>query len=183
MKRLLTDRNRLGVEKLESRDNPAGNITAMMDSSTFFLIGDVADNQLSVTENTAGELIVTGLNGTTINGQESVNFGVVTQNNLRLNLRDGNDSVDLSGVSTTGYIFLDMGAGNDSATLSNVSASGVGFSGGSGNDAVTLTAVSASIGVRIMGGDGVDTFTNNGTTTPNLYVDGLENPTTTQQRR
>lgn len=72
-----TTRTRLGCESLEARDTPAGNVTAIFQGGNWMLRGDAADNQISVVRDAAGNVTVTGLSGTTINGQASVNLGRV----------------------------------------------------------------------------------------------------------
>jgi hypothetical protein len=176
MRRSHADRSRLGFEVLEARDNPAGNVNAFFSGATLNLIGDAADNQIAVAQNSAGELVVTGLNGTTINRQSSINLGRVQLDGLWVNLGDGNDSVDVTGVAVTRGVAIEGGNGNDAITLSNVGAQTVSISGGAGDDGVTFNAVAASQGVKILGGPGADTFTNNGTTTPRLFTDGVEQP-------
>jgi hypothetical protein len=177
MRRLHTDRNRLGVELLEARDNPAGNVSAVLSNGAIYLTGDALGNELSIAPNAAGELTITGLNGTTVNGQESISVRAGAQvSYISARLGDGNDSISISNVTTSSGIAVDGGNGNDAVTLSNVSTGSVSVGGGAGDDSVTFNTVSASFGVKVMGGTGTDTFTNNGTTTPNLFASEFEQP-------
>lgn len=105
-----TFRTRLGCEALEHRDTPAGNVAATFQNGVWYLLGDAADNQISVTKDASGYVTVTGLNGTTVNGQSSVFLG-------RLNTSSGS-----GWAPPRNGLYVDLGAGTDYLETHNVTA-------------------------------------------------------------
>jgi hypothetical protein len=132
------------LEQLEDRTLLAGNVTAQFLGQSAFINGDAADNSVQVLVD-AGNVVVRGVNGTTVNG--GTNDFVLATNTASLSrsvfasLSAGNDTFVINGVTVGRDLFVDGGAGND---LLVVSAANVGRSlmlwGGSGNDDIMIDA-------------------------------------------
>src|SRR5262245_18342162 len=100
----------LGIERLETRDTPAGNITATVSSGVLFLNGDGADNQFGLQQNSAGDVFVYGLNGTSVNGQPLVFVGRGTPAGVVADLGGGNDYLEVLNLFAGG---ISINGGND----------------------------------------------------------------------
>ena len=117
---------RLGFESLEGRLMMAGNVAANVTGGDLVLTGDNAGNIVEIRQvqlNNApipGRFLVTGLNGTTINGQASQVFQNVNDD-FRINLNGGNDRVTLRCIHVPGIevdvVNLNRVTVGDDATL------------------------------------------------------------------
>lgn len=112
---MTTTRTPLGLQRLESRENPAGNIQAALEGSFLTLFGDALDNQVRVTQ-TATAINVVGLTGTTVNGLPSVSFATPSVNAIEVKLEDGSDQLIMNGVRPANDLFIETAAGNDVVT-------------------------------------------------------------------
>ena len=77
------------IEKLETREMLAGDVDVIVRDGDVFVRGDSQDNSIEVTLDSDGRLIVTGLDGTTVNNGETG----ITANNLTIRMRGGDDQV------------------------------------------------------------------------------------------
>src|SRR5262245_42531676 len=91
---------KLGCEPLEPRENPAGNVTAFLLGGSLTVVGDALDNAVSIQQSPVGDIVVVGLNGTTVNGRSSVLVGRGLLNTLNMN--GGNDAVEVVGPFVLG---------------------------------------------------------------------------------
>ena len=112
---MTTTRAPLGLQRLESRENPADNIQAALEGSFLTLFGDALDNQVRVTQ-TATAIDVVGLTGTTVNGLPSVSFATPSGNAIEVKLEDGSDQLFMNGVRPANDLFIETAAGNDVVT-------------------------------------------------------------------
>jgi hypothetical protein len=93
MRTLSGPRARLSVEPLEPRTVPAGNVATVISGNTLFLIGDVSDDSIILSQPLGpGTLTITPTGGTTVNRQLLPVSGVLPPN-LTIELGAGNDSV------------------------------------------------------------------------------------------
>lgn len=107
------------IERLEHRQMLAGNVTAQIVNGELRIAGDELDNLVVVTDSfeTEGpnELVVFGLEGTLINGQQSAVFQSSQLDDLRVDLAAGNDglafNVDQSWIARD--VLIRMGSGDD----------------------------------------------------------------------
>ncbi|MCU0713951.1 MAG: hypothetical protein MUC43_17975, partial [Pirellula sp.] len=67
-------RNRLGFESLERRALMAGDVFVAIEGELLRVEGDNLANQVTLAQTSTGDLVVSGQNGTTINGLPSVRF-------------------------------------------------------------------------------------------------------------
>ncbi len=112
---------RLSCDQLEDRDNPAGNVSAVIGADgVLYIRGDAADNVFSVRQNNFGDLFVFGVSGTTINGQSAVYLGRGYPTAVSIVTDAGNDLAEMVNPRTSGIIYTQMGNENDSVAMYGV---------------------------------------------------------------
>ncbi len=152
--------SRLGIEALEGRSLMAGDVFAAVEGSLLLVEGDNLDNQVTIAQTAAGDVVVSGQNGTTINGLPSVRFVRPALNAAEVRMGSGNDTLVLRGVQLTNDLFVDLGAGNDRLTTVAAAPVTVGANasiyGESGNDTVVLNSLTVREDLFIDGGIGRD---------------------------
>ncbi len=135
----------------------ANNVQVRLEGSLVTIFGDSAANSIVVSRTAAGDLVVAGRTGTTVNGRPSVRFPRLQLNAAEIRMGGGNDFVTLRGVVTGNDLFIDLGAGAD--RLNTIEPVTVGanltIEGSAGNDVVQLTDVTAFEDIYINGGQDV----------------------------
>jgi hypothetical protein len=118
MRRVVQLQDRLRAENLESRCLLAGDVTAVLDGNTLELVGDDESNQIVISaaldaegEVIAESYVVTGLDGTTINGAAEATFEDVTH--VQADLGEGDDLVQMTNTVVQGNVEVETGAGLD----------------------------------------------------------------------
>jgi hypothetical protein len=155
--------NRLRCERLEARDTPAGNVTAVLSGSQLYVTGDGFDNAVSTQQDAAGNIVVVGVNGTTVNGQPWVYVGQGILSDVVIRGGGGNDQIDVAGLYVTGGLTIETGNGNDQVSIRDVTAPYVVAYTRGGSDALLTTNVYASVAIDFQGGDGYDYWQNRNT--------------------
>jgi hypothetical protein len=156
-------RTRLACDQLEARENPAGNVVASLSGGTLRVAGDAADNQISIQQNAAGDIIIYGYDGTAVNGLPSVYVGRGVLDRLEVDMADGADYADTSGVLVNIDLTLYGGNGHDTLAVYNSSAgNSIAVGGGPDNDYIAITNAVAGNSVFMAGGSGIDTLDYNG---------------------
>ncbi len=165
------------LEKLEDRTLLAGNVTAQILGQHAFINGDRADNSVQVLVD-AGNVVLRGNDGTTING--SSNDFVLAANSSSLpgslvaTLSSGNDTFVVNGVTVGRDVFVNGGGGNDLLVASNTN---VGRSltiwGGAGHDDIVIddSRVQRDASLAGFGGDD-DIVVRNSTVVDDLRIHG-----------
>ena len=168
------------AERLERREMLAGDVTVNVRGGDLVIRGDAAANQIQVSHSyfPSGYLI-TGTNGTTVNGQASF-LATGANDDIRVNLKGGDDVFVLSNSSPDDLKFVGS-HGNDVLILGNVIVRGnLKVSMGGGRDFIDIrdstvvgsTRMRTSHGpstiniaasqlrgdVRVTGGSSTDTF-------------------------
>lgn len=111
-------RNKLGCEKLETRELMANNVTAFVTSAgDLQILGDSGGNQVLVRDLGGNRYMVSGMEGTTVNGQTFQNFSV-TSDRLFASLGAGNDGIFVD-ASVIGSINIKTGMGGDLVFVTN----------------------------------------------------------------
>jgi hypothetical protein len=150
---------RLSCDRLEDRDNPAGNVVAGIGTDgVLYIRGDSADNVISVQQNVFGDLYVFGRSGTTVNGQSAVYLGRGYAAAVSVVTDAGNDLVEMIGVRTNGIIYAQMGNENDSVAMYGVIAGNLNLQMEGGDDVVITDGVYVGNYAVIEGGSGFDTI-------------------------
>lgn len=102
----------LAAERLEVRNLMTGNVTTMFRNGTLTISGDAQDNQVEVTQPALGTIRVAGLDGTTINGNDSAVIANVRHVTFRLT-QGGTDDVAIQGpITVAGNLRATFGNGN-----------------------------------------------------------------------
>ncbi len=149
-------------EALERRNLLAGNVLAVVSSKSLFLSGDASGNSVELAASN-GNLVVRGLEGTTVNGQsEFLVRGGSTEvgRHLFAYMNGGNDTLVISpGVSLRKDSYVFMGEGDDLFAMSGSRASrGLYVDLGNGNDSIHLEASSVGRDATFVGALGNKTF-------------------------
>lgn len=168
---------RLGCDRLETRENPAGNVVALIaGDGALYLRGDAADNLFSIQQSAEGDLYVFGRAGTTVNGQSAVYLGRGFVTGVSVVADDGNDLVEIINLRTTGGIGVLAGNENDGVALYGVECGWLNLVMQGGDDVVVTDGVYAANGANIDGGSGFDTidYRTYAITTPWLNLPGIE---------
>lgn len=146
----------LGCESLEARDTPAGNVTAGAFGGAVFVFGDGDSNRVRIEEDSANNVFVIGLDGTTVNGQSVVFLGQGIPTSVFVDLGDGQDYLEMVHVYA-GTINIQGGNGGDGLYLFNVSSAGnIEVNGGGDNDTLFVTGTIAGGALVIDGGADFD---------------------------
>ncbi len=164
------------TEQLEARTTPTGNVTAQLVGESLYLYGDEAANSVELTAS-GSNLVLRGLDNTTVNGQAS-DFLVKTgslkvRQSLFAFMGGGDDTLALSaGAHIRRDSFIYMGEGNDTFAMNSAEAHrNMYIDLGGGTDSVSFDGALATRHVRITGGLG-DKFVsiNNSTILKTLTV-------------
>jgi hypothetical protein len=118
-------KSRFEYNVLEQRQLLAGDVS-VYENGELFIRGDEHSNQIEIVADDSGEILITGLHGTTINGStdafevENVTnlHGVHGRNaafggGLRIVMYEGHDRIDVRGVVLEGQSFVSTGEGDD----------------------------------------------------------------------
>jgi hypothetical protein len=151
-------------ESLENKEVLAGNVVAALAGNQLIIDGDAADNEIHIVEIAPNTIEVTGLGGTTVNGAAAGVFAAPLIEDISVNLHDGNDIlrirnvsltdnndgelkirtengddvVELMGVSTTRMIGIDTGNHNDRLIARNTKTADYFTQTGNGHDTTIL---------------------------------------------
>lgn len=132
----------------------ANNVQVTLEGSLVTIFGDNAANSILISQSATGDFVVTGRTGTTVNGRPSVRFPRLQLNAAEIRMEGGNDFVTLRGVVTGNDLFIDLGAGADRLTTSGPVTVGANLTieGAAGNDTVQLTGMTVVEDMAINGG-------------------------------
>jgi hypothetical protein len=123
----------------------ANNVGAVVEGSLLVIAGDGAANQIVVARNAAGDVVVTGQNGTKINGVASARFPRLALNAAEMQLGGGNDVVTLRGLQIANDLHVNLGDGADRLTIpaaASITAGGnVTIEGAGGTDIIRTEGV------------------------------------------
>ncbi len=190
----------LSVQPLETRVLPAGNVNVRVSGESLVINGDSEDNEISVLINN-GDLIVRGLNDTTINGEDDdftvvdggarfvgrvvirmglgddkVAIGDDVEIHGRLTLEDffGDDQLSIDAASINGGMDIRTHYGNDVVRLNGTTISGASeIYTGFGEDLVLLDGIETSAYFKISMGPDDDGIDTDGNTFDGKFVTKL----------
>lgn len=131
-------RQGLSYQSLEGRRLLAGNVTVALSGSTLVVTGDNLANQIEVSQDASGEVLFTGLDSTTINGQTELTFTQAFERS-RFQLNDGADEVSFDGFEGGREFRFLGGDGDDRLEATGVSAYNFHVQGNAGEDAFQLS--------------------------------------------
>jgi cyclophilin family peptidyl-prolyl cis-trans isomerase len=151
-----------GVELLEDRTVPAGNVQVAVIGGTLNIAGDGAAHQISVTGTGDHSAMVSSLDGTTtINGQSGPVFASGFGDTF-IHLGDGNDQIVVNGIGGMG-LYVNLGNGNDTFTDNGAANQGVtNIDAGAGTDTITVSNAlfEQAVAIRTAGGNNQINATN-----------------------
>lgn len=119
----------------------ANNVEANREGSLITVRGDSAGNDIIVFQDYRGGVVVRGLNGTTVNGQNLVRFNNIDLNQLDIRMFGGADTVRLSNLEIGNDLFVNLGPGSDkllSTTKPCFIGANIAIEGDSGNEIISL---------------------------------------------
>ena len=159
-------RKRLLIERLETRDLLSGNVTAALAGGSLLLTGDTLSDDISINgAATPGQLVVQGLNGTTVNGSASYTAGGVT-GDIDVAFLDGSDQLvvgNATSVTVNGSLSVKMGDGaGDRVCIGSAANTGHnGACGGCGGQNGSQSVVTVGAG-KVAGDDDLNIKLGNG---------------------
>lgn len=109
-------RRTLSLEILEPRMLLAGNVTAAVRHDNLMIKGDRAGNCVEISQSDQA-IRVAGCNNTTINRRAAAFTSTSVRGDLKIQLKGGNDSLTLTGVSAPRNLTVIDSAGNDDVCL------------------------------------------------------------------
>lgn len=137
----------------------ANDVAAALEGSFLAVAGDAAANQIVISRNAAGDVVVAGQNGTLVNGVASVRFPRLQLNAAEILMGGGNDAVTLRGLQIANDLFVNLGDGADRLTVPAAAPIVVGnnmtVEGSGGNDLIRTDGVIVGQDLHIDGGVGV----------------------------
>lgn len=154
----------------------AGNVEALREGSLLTVFGSSAPDNVLLLQTPAGDVVVLGFAGTTVNGGRFALFRRPDFNAIEVRTGDGADRAGLSGITVGNDLFVNLGAGDDQVfTTASPSTVGNNFTieGEAGRDTVRLQGTVVGQDLSISGGIGVlDTTLENVAAGNNLTVIG-----------
>ncbi len=142
---------------LEPRKLLAGDVTVTVDGSALRVVGDADANQIQIIGRADGSAVVTGLDGTTINGGSAEFSADADLRTAQIELGDGNDEVEIRGLVLRNALTVRTGGGSDSTDIQHINVRGIEVSAEDGNDVLQFDNVFSRSSIVILGGDGDDT--------------------------
>lgn len=118
------------------------NVQAALEGELLVVTGDDLANAITITRNAVGDTLVVGRNGTKVNGGPSVRFPGAVLNSVEVMMFAGNDSVIVNNLVINNDLYLNLGDGNDtlrSGTLPTSVGANLTVEGGTGNEVIRLT--------------------------------------------
>ena len=143
------------VEKLETRQMMAGDVSVRVTNGNLVVTGDNQDNEIYVFQTDDQSYTLFGENGTRINGLSGMPFTGVT-NDLRMNLRNGDNKLAILGMDAGDDVTIRTGRGNDTIILESVTIrSDLRIRSSRGDDTIFLmeNVVHGATHVNMAGGD------------------------------
>jgi cyclophilin family peptidyl-prolyl cis-trans isomerase len=151
-----------GVEALEDRTVPAGNVQVAVIGGTLNLSGTGGPDQVSVTGSGDHAAVIRSLDGaTTINGRTGPLY-VSGFGDTYIHLGDGNNTISVTGIGGEG-LYVNLGNGNNTFTDDHAVNGGVTFvDAGAGLNTITISNAlfAQPVAVRTAGGNNQINATN-----------------------
>ena len=154
-------RRSAAYQSLEDRRLLAGDVTVFQSEDIAYLRGDRSDNQVEITANDNGQVVIRGLEDTTINGESEVILESEnsTIGRLGIHMGPGNDLLTVEGIDIERRAIVRGGTGDDAIGFTNTSTgSDLIVNSWRGDDSVSLDNV--EVGGRLVAytGVGADTL-------------------------
>ena len=179
---------------LETRRLLAGDVTIVEGGGVLTILGDALANEIEVTQNQSGQIVITGVD-TTVNGGAAVTSSG-QHDHVTFVMAGGNDRVVINNVNINKQLTFHGQAGADRLTLSNVDMRYLHVQGndgndtfeidasvrksayfflGDGNDTLAISNLRSGRNLKVFGGNGNDTFVSSTATVNRKFEINLEN--------
>ncbi len=137
----------------------ANNVQVALEGSLLKVVGDNLANDIVIAQNIAGDITVTGRNGTTVNGRPSFRLPRVALNAIEMQMEGGNDVVAVRSLQVANDLYANLGEGNDRFDLLAGTTIGAiaGVEGGIGAD--TIRVIDSVVGADLFVDGGLDALT------------------------
>lgn len=137
----------------------ANQVTSQLEGSLLVIAGDAANNQVTINRNAAGDVTVSGQNGTRINGLPSVTYRRAVINAAEIDLSAGNDALTLRNLQIANDLNVKLGDGADRLTVPATTpiavAGSANIEGSGGNDTIRIDGMGVGLDLYLDGGIGV----------------------------
>ncbi len=120
----------------------ANNVQVALEGQLVTIFGDNLNNQIVVSQTATSDVVITGRNGTTVNGLASVRFRRVALNAMEIRMGGGDDIVTISNLMVANDLYVNLEAGNDrlqSSSLPSTIGANLTVEGGLGNEIIRLS--------------------------------------------
>ncbi len=148
----------MGVESLEQRKMLAGDVSVIVRGDNLIIRGDNSDNSVSIYDE-GGNVFVSGAD-TTLNGAEdAIDTGISSEegiDSLVVQLRRGDDTIDISDVTIKKQARINTAVGNDDVSVNATFADRFVLATGGGDDSVYLGDATFGGNVVVNAGGGDD---------------------------
>jgi hypothetical protein len=117
------------------------NVQAALEGELLVIHGDNLANRITIARATNGDVLVTGRQGTTVNGLPSLRLRLPTINSVEMLMNGGDDDVVINGMQIANDLSVNLGEGNDalrSGTLATTIGGNLSVVGEAGNETVRL---------------------------------------------
>ena len=135
----MDNRAEFEVESLESRKMMAGDVSVSVTDGDLVINGDNENNEFMIIgTGVDSPYDIIGVNGTSINGQSAITVDELTDD-IRINLKNGDNTLGLSNVYAKDRMRVRTGKGNDTIVLEESGAKRMlNINSGSGDDSIYL---------------------------------------------
>ena len=164
----------LNCEALETRENPDGNVGVAVFGNSLLIQGDDAGNHVRLERDPFGNVVITGVNSTTVNGQAAISLGPVNLQDVTVQGAGGADTLQVYNLAIAGTLAFAPGDESDRVDIGNVSANVIDVSAGGGNDTVAMDNVYVASYLRVDGGADTDLLHMSNVAAPAGQVIGFE---------
>jgi hypothetical protein len=164
----------LNCERLETRENPDGNVSVAVFGPDVFVQGDFLSNHVRLIHDGFGNLFAFGINNTTVNGQGAIFIGTFIPRHVIMVGGAGNDTLEVFGLQAGGTLAIAPGDEFDRVDIGGVNVNVVDLDAGAGNDTVVLDNVIGRSFIRLEGGAGFDLLHIRNVFAPAASVSGFE---------
>lgn len=117
------------------------NVQAALEGELLVIQGDNLANRITIARANNGDVLVTGRQGTTVNGLPSLRLRLPSINAVEVLMNGGDDDVVINGMQIANDLSVNLGEGNDalrSGTLATAIGGNLSVAGEAGNETVRL---------------------------------------------
>ena len=141
---------------LEPRQLLAGDVSVTLRNGNLTILGDDHDNSITLRYSDDDQVLISG-NNTLINGTSQPLAVPARLRNVSIHLRNGDNWLEVSGLSLRGNLTVRSASGDNSIFFQNLFARQFSVNTGTGNDTLSLENLNARRGLALIasGGDNV----------------------------